>query len=313
MVKRDPYIAPYLFYLQRRARIKYNFQAIIGEQGSGKSYWSIVEALVLDPTFTTERIVLSTIGFLDVLDLLEDRTLKGRNIMWDDAGVGLPSDEWYSISNRVLKLVRQTVRTLHPTIKFTMPDMKNIDSSQRRTVTSILDCFRRTTDENVTRIRVYTKKRVRIMDKSYHRKFTFSSGAMKLTYGEIKVKHFPQNNLPDILREYEKLQQKFKFDTRRKLRELLEAMREKNLTTDAIRDYTSVTISDLEKKTIVDIYKNIFANSHKYLNQKRKIDQDKVMLEHKVSRKVARMISRFWNRKLPPELVEKELSIEDLT
>lgn len=313
MVKKDPYLAPYLFYLQKRARIKYNFEAIIGDQGSGKSYWSIVESVTLDPTFTIERIVFGTINFLDALDTLEDRTLKGRNIMWDDAGVGLPAQEWFSVSNKVINLVGQTARTLHPTIKFTMPDMKNIDPSQRRSITAILDCFRSTSDDDRTRIRVYTSKRIRLMDKNIHRKFTFKAGAMVLKLGEIRVKHFPQDKLPEILREYEELQKKFKYNTRKKLKELLETLREKKLTTDAIHDYTTITLSDLEKKTILTIYKVVFNDPGSYINNKRKIDIDKLMLEHKVSDRIAKIIAKFWRKKLTPELAKDELEIEDIT
>jgi len=308
MVNHNPYIAPYLFYLQKRTRTKYNFQGIIGEQGSGKSYWSIVEALVCDPTFNIERIVYSSINFLDALDMLEDRSLKGRTIIWDDAGVGLPSDEWYSISNRIIKLVNQTVRTLHPTIKFTMPDMSYLDPSQRRSLTCILDCNRKI--ENRTDIRIYTMKRIRILGENIPRKFCYRIGIIKLKYGEVKVTHIPADLLPDIFKEYEKIQAKFKYKTRVKLRKLLEGMKEKKLVTQAIDDYTSITLSDLEKKLTYEIYERVFRNINAYLNKKRKIDEEKIMLEFKVSRKIARLIKRFWNRKLLPENVKKDLEIK---
>lgn len=307
MIKKSPYIGPYFFYLQKRARIKYNFQSFIGEQGSGKSYWAIIEALVQDPTFTEERIVYGSIGFLDALDMLEDRTLKGRTILWDDAGVGLPSSEWYSLSNRVIKLVQQTVRTLHPTIKFTMPELSYLDATQRRVLTSILDCDRKTEDR--TDVRIYTKKRIRIMDKSYHRKFCYSMGSVKMKYGVIRVKHIPENLMPDIMKRYEIQQRKFKFQTRKKLRELLEGMREKNMTTDVTDDYSTVTLTDLEKTVTYEHYKRVFANVKPFLHKNRRIDIDKVMREFKLSRNIAKAIKRFWDKKLLPDQVKEELEI----
>jgi len=311
IVRKSPYSAPYLFYLQKRAVFKYNFQAIIGEQGSGKSYWAIIEAMALDPTFDITRIIFSSMNFLDVLDQLEDRTLKGRNIVWDDAGVGLPSDEWYSISNRVIRLVQQTVRTLHPTIKFTMPDIKYIDATQRRTVTCILDCRRDSL--NKTKIRIYTQKRIRIMDKSYHRKFVFRIGNMDMCLGEMRVQHLPEEMFPPLLNQYEELQKKFKYETRKKLKKLLEGMREEGLTTTAIDDYTTVSLSDMEKKLVYEVYESVFKNTDHYLNPKRKIDIDKVMLEHKVSKNIARAVERYYSKKMIPKLVKQDLMIETIS
>lgn len=310
-VKESPYFGPYLYYLMDRARIKYNFQGVIGEQGSGKSYYTIIEALITDPTFNKDRIVYSTINFLDGLDMLEDRILKGRRIMWDDAGVGLPSDEWYALSNRIVKRVQQTVRTLHPTITFTMPDLKYLDPGQRRVLTCIIDCNRAV--ENRTDLRIYTLKRIRIMDKSYHRRFTFSIGLVKMKYGSIKITHLPEDMFPDIIKDYEMIQRKFKFETRKKLRKLVEGMVEKKLRTENIDDYSTVTLSDMEKKLVHDIYKMVFANVKTYLNRSKKIDIEKLQREFKINRNIARTVKQYWDKKFTPDLVKEDLDLRNIT
>lgn len=308
IINHAPYIAPYLFYLKKRTRIKYNFGGIIGEQGSGKSYWAIIEALINDPTFNIERIIFSSINFLDALDMLEDRTLKGRSIIWDDAGVGLPASEWYALSNRIIKLVGQTVRTLHPDIKFTMPDMGYLDPTQRKVLTHIVDCERKI--ENRTDLKIYTMKRMRVMGENIYRRFSFSIGGMiKIKLGNVRVFHAPMDEMPEIFRVYEKLQTKFKFETRKKLRSMLEGLQIKNLTTEAIDDYSTITLSSLEKKLVHETYERVFRNSQSYLNKSRRIDEDKVMLEFRVSRKIALLIKRYYDKKILPDQVKEDLGI----
>ena len=308
MIKQQPDIAPYLFWKKRRARIKYNFDGTIGEQGSGKSYYEILEALAEDPTFNKSRIIYSTINFLDALDMLEDRSLKGRVILWDDAGVGLPSSEWYAISNKVVQLVMQTVRTLHPTIKFTMPEMKYLDPKQRHILTCIKDCRR--TVENRTDVRIYTSKRIRIMDETYHAKFSFRIGMVKIKYGEVRIKHCDIAMLPPIFHQYEKIQQKFKFKTRKKLRDLLKGMKEKKLVTDAIDDYSTITLSDMEKRLLFETYTTIFGKASIYLNKSRRINIEKIQQEFRLNRSMAKIIKRFYDKRLLPQQVKEELEIE---
>lgn len=306
-IKNQPYMAPYLYYMHKRARIKYNFQGTIGEQGSGKSYWALLQALLLDPTFTKDRIIFSSINFLDALDMLEDRSLKGRVILWDDAGVGLPSSEWYAISNKVIQLVMQTVRTLHPTINFTMPDVSFIDAKQRHSLTSLIDCARN--KENETKMRIYTLKRLRLIGKTIHRRFVFGLGMVKIKYGYVNIEHCSFDQLPEIFKDYEKIQRKFKYDTRSKLKDLLEGVQEKSLVTDAIDDFSTASLSSMERRLVYEVYKNVWKKDREYMNKSRRIDIDKVMMNHSVSRKIARQVRTFHDNKLMPEQVKTELDL----
>lgn len=148
------------------------------------------------------------------------------------------------------------------------------------------------------------------MDKSYHRKFVFRIGNMDMSLGEMRIQHLPEDLFPPLLKQYEDLQRKFKFETRKKLKKLLEGMREEGLTTTAIDDYNTVSLSDMEKKLVYEIYESVFKNTDHYLNQKRKIDMDKIMLEHKVSKQVARSVERYYSKKMIPQLVKQDLMIK---
>jgi len=103
---------------------------IVGATGSGKSFCALTIAKMIDPTFTVkERVVFNVEDFMKLLN--SGKLKKGNVIIWDEAGVGLPAREWYSISNKAINYVFQTFRHLNLCVIFTTPSFEYIDKQTR--------------------------------------------------------------------------------------------------------------------------------------------------------------------------------------
>jgi len=63
----------------------------------------------------------------------------GNMIIFDEAGVGIPSREWYSISNKVISYILQTFRRENLGVMFTTPSLDFIDSQARKLFHSYLE------------------------------------------------------------------------------------------------------------------------------------------------------------------------------
>jgi hypothetical protein len=100
-----------------------------GPTGSGKSYCALTTARQIDPEFTIERVVFK---IEDLMNLLNSGKLKkGNAIVFDEAGVGIPAREWYSISNKAMGYLMQTFRNLNLAVILTTPNLGYIDTQIR--------------------------------------------------------------------------------------------------------------------------------------------------------------------------------------
>ena len=122
--------------LIRRWRYRINrlnknlLMAICGQTGSGKSYCALTIAKMICERFNVRIHVVFTIE--QFMELLQSGKLhRGDVIIWDEAGVGIPSREWYSISNKAINYVLQTFRHLNLCVIFTMPSFDYIDKQTR--------------------------------------------------------------------------------------------------------------------------------------------------------------------------------------
>jgi hypothetical protein len=76
-----------------------------------------------------DKLVFKADDFLKLLN--SGKLKKGDCIIWDEAGVGLPSREWYSISNKAIGYLLQTFRNLNLAVIFTTPNLGYIDNQAR--------------------------------------------------------------------------------------------------------------------------------------------------------------------------------------
>lgn len=83
----------------------------------------------IDPRFNITHVVFTPDEFMEVLN--QGRLKKGAVVIWDEAGVGMSSREWYSISNKAINYVLQTFRRRNLGVIFTVPSFSFIDNQAR--------------------------------------------------------------------------------------------------------------------------------------------------------------------------------------
>lgn len=118
-------------YIKSRVDRNQNYiMLFVGQTGTGKSYAAMSLGEEVDPNFNINRVVFSADEFIDILNN-DGSLVKGSVIMWDEAGVGMPAREWYSLSNKVISYVVQTFRVKGYILIMTTPSLKYIDSQIR--------------------------------------------------------------------------------------------------------------------------------------------------------------------------------------
>ena len=120
-------------------RIKRNqnlIGVITGQTGSGKTYagMSFLESLSQDlgTNFCIKDIVFSPKEFMQRINSGELK--RGSCLLFDEAGVGYSSREWFSISNKLINYLMQTFRHRNYVVIFTTPDMSFIDKNARKLI-----------------------------------------------------------------------------------------------------------------------------------------------------------------------------------
>ncbi len=122
-------------YILRRIKNNKNFLLLCcGETGSGKSYGALRLGEVLAKEQgkkpSAVHLVFAAKDFMNKINSGEMK--RGDILIFDEAGVGLPSREWHNISNKMLNYVLQTFRFMGLIVIFTTPDISYIDSQARK-------------------------------------------------------------------------------------------------------------------------------------------------------------------------------------
>jgi hypothetical protein len=156
-----------------RARTRFqnkNWLAIIcGETGSGKSYSALSFAKLIGGKVF---IVFTPLEFLQLLN--NQKLSKGDVIIFDEAGVGMSSREWYSVQNKLLGTILQTFRNMNVSVIFTTPNLSFIDVQARK----LFHCYMETSyinyEEEEAYLKVYDIQVNSRLDKLYYKKPKFS-------------------------------------------------------------------------------------------------------------------------------------------
>jgi hypothetical protein len=175
---------------------------VCGGTGSGKSYSAIKLAEEIDPNFNIDQIVFSGEEFLEILT--SKKLKRGSCIIWDEAGVGIPKREWYTISNKMINYVLQTFRYENLAVIFTVPTLKFIDSNSQK----LFHCYIETMRIEHEKKKVISKVKRMIYfaqrDKTYY--MFYRNGNSVITehaFGLASKK---------ILEDYEKKKSKWAFE-----------------------------------------------------------------------------------------------------
>ncbi len=77
------------------------------------------------PRFTVDKVVFDP---KDFLKLLKKDMPKGSGVLWDEVGVAIPKREWYTLRNRLISQVFQTMRFKNRVMVLTVPALSFLDS-----------------------------------------------------------------------------------------------------------------------------------------------------------------------------------------
>jgi len=118
---------------QRMWRDNQHFMgAIVGREGSGKSWTALKLAEAADPSFHAERVMFEPQTFLERLqEWKENDETKGKMVVADEAGVGLGVRTWYQKDQILFNQVLQIIRDENMGIIFTLPRLNELDSQAR--------------------------------------------------------------------------------------------------------------------------------------------------------------------------------------
>jgi hypothetical protein len=142
----------------------------VGRPQSGKSMFTGTLCRYLDPTFfdnMEERIVYEANDFMKILNKIKERGEIGRAIMWDEAGVGIPSRQWYDISNKAISFCIQVMGIYRPFIFFVTQDVSYIDSQPRKLINTLFEVSR--SNKKYSRVKSYNIAVDRRRGKAYYR------------------------------------------------------------------------------------------------------------------------------------------------
>ncbi|MHB9286612.1 hypothetical protein ACKVMT_06185 [Halobacteriales archaeon Cl-PHB] len=106
--------------------------AIVGREGSGKSWTALKIAELADPTFNAERVMFEPKTFLERLrEWKEAGETTGKFVVADEAGVGLGVRTWYEKDQILFNQVLQVIRDENMGMLFTLPRLTELDSQAR--------------------------------------------------------------------------------------------------------------------------------------------------------------------------------------
>jgi len=128
--------------------------AVVGRTRSGKSYAAMrLGELVSEVTktpFDENNVVFTPKDFFNVLN---KRLPRGSILVFDEAGVGIPAKEWWSVSNRMVSTVAQTFGHMGYVVIFTMPHLGYIDKDVKHLFHYLVKTVRLRKREGKCRVR----------------------------------------------------------------------------------------------------------------------------------------------------------------
>jgi hypothetical protein len=113
-------------------RNQHYMAALVGPEGSGKSWTALKIAEVIDPSFDADRVMFDPHTFMEQLTEWKDAgETRGKMIVVDEAGVGIGSRSWYDKDQIQLNKVLQVIRSENMGMLFTLPRLSELDSQTR--------------------------------------------------------------------------------------------------------------------------------------------------------------------------------------
>lgn len=106
-----------------------------GRHRVGKSLSACAFSYLLDSTFWDnfeDRVCYTPEQFMRAVENIRKKKIIGGAIVLDEANIGIPSREWYNISNKSINYAIQAFGYLRPIVSFVCQDITYIDSQPRK-------------------------------------------------------------------------------------------------------------------------------------------------------------------------------------
>ena len=114
--------------------------AIVGREGSGKSYTALKISELVDPSFDASRVMFEPEQFLERLQTWKaNNATQGKMVVADEAGVGIGVRTWYEQDQIKFNQVLQVIRDENMGILFTLPRLNELDSQARGRLHAFLE------------------------------------------------------------------------------------------------------------------------------------------------------------------------------
>ena len=105
--------------------------SVTGKKRRAKSTFAIRLAQMNDPGYTLDNVVFNTLGYAKRVQATQHDLVKGRYIVYDDAGLGLSNKKWYEEEEIIFGIATQIVGYLHMCTILTVPKFTYIESTSR--------------------------------------------------------------------------------------------------------------------------------------------------------------------------------------
>jgi len=285
-MKKQPNLAG--MYISRvRMRLLKNNQnwlaIICGGTGSGKSYSALSIADTICPRGITVRrnVVFNSTQFLRKL-VDKNQLQKGDIIIFDEAGVGMSSREWYSVQNKLLGSVLQTFRNMNVGVIFTTPNLSFIDVQARKLFHNYFETVYLDYEEELAYLKCRDIQHNSLFDKTYYKKPRFNNEGLTTCMDFIAIPK-PREAL---IKEYEEVKNEYTEELNlNALNELTgknkpvkkDLKQENQKVINKVKEEPSRFIAEYQGRKYIDsdLLKNEFNLSHRNANTiKKAVEKD---------------------------------------
>ena len=250
-----------------------------GDPGTGKSYFNLtlgwVTSEILGQKFSVKKSVKWDV--MELIAAIKDAP-KRHILLGEEAGVMIPSREWYTKANRLFSYVAQTFRFRQILLLLSVPNLSFIDSHVRALVQFLFETFPRRVQQNL--IRHYSvagvKPREIFQDPKTGHIYYYSPMFRAPDGSTVKMTYLLYTLPPEyILEEYEEEKRKY-----------FERLLEKG-----IRELEEENGQEADPYEVVDqLYKDAVKRVDKFAGARGAIDLNKLMAYYRIPPRIARLL-----------------------
>jgi len=218
--------------------------AIVGKRRKGKSTLGLNFGESFDPKgFTPENLqdqcFMSPLKFLEWAKRPKDQVVPGTCLVFDEAGVGIPADEWMTFNSKVIKKVMQIFGNKYFVLVFTLPNLGYLAKGPRTMIDYIVEVIGYNRRRSITMAKV---KEMRVNTVTGDYKTPFCRYRINGKWYKFARPYIFKKPSIKLMHAYDKLQEEYKqdfedeifYEAKRLHKEKMRAVEKKLLNEDEI-------------------------------------------------------------------------------